>query len=325
MDNNNSREQFMFTGKGSSLFVLYLKNIFLSIITLGIYSFWARVNITRYLYRNTMFMETSFDYHATGLERFLGFLKALGIVILFIIGMVIFQVILMKLLGQEAASVIIAIIIYLSILGAVPFIMVGAERYRLSRSSWRAIRFRFSGSTGECAGLFYFNIFLLIITIGLYMPWYYCAVRSYFLNHSHYGSEPIRYTGKGKELAKTYYIGLLLSIVTVGVYSFWLGADLERYDREHTFIQDRGFHTDITGSLLFKTTVLGFLLIIITLGFAFPWFMVMFMRMYINTLSIDQGLDLQLITAGPDAKGSALADGLADAASAADSVGSFFG
>ena len=76
-------QRFLFTAKGGDFFGLAMKSIFLSIITLGIYWFWAKVEITKFLYNNTKFQGYSFDYHATGKEKFIGFLKGLGILFVF--------------------------------------------------------------------------------------------------------------------------------------------------------------------------------------------------------------------------------------------------
>ncbi len=74
---------FTFTAKGGDFFGIAIKNIFLSILTLGIYWFWGKVEITKYLYNNTRFQNHNFDYHATGKERFIGFLKAVGILLVY--------------------------------------------------------------------------------------------------------------------------------------------------------------------------------------------------------------------------------------------------
>jgi len=72
---------FTFKQENGALFVLFLKTMLLTVVTLGIYSFWGRVNITRYLYNHTSFGSKSFDYHATGKEMFIGFLKGMAIVL----------------------------------------------------------------------------------------------------------------------------------------------------------------------------------------------------------------------------------------------------
>ena len=47
------RHQIKFHGDGGNYFAIWLVNIFLSVITLGIYSAWAKVRTYRYFYGNT--------------------------------------------------------------------------------------------------------------------------------------------------------------------------------------------------------------------------------------------------------------------------------
>jgi uncharacterized membrane protein YjgN (DUF898 family) len=56
-------EPVSFTGTGGEYFRIWITNTFLSIITLGIYSAWAKVRRTRYFYGNTRLAGASFDYH----------------------------------------------------------------------------------------------------------------------------------------------------------------------------------------------------------------------------------------------------------------------
>lgn len=46
-------EQLQFTGKGSEYFGIWIVNLLLTILTLGIYSAWAKVRRLQYFYRNT--------------------------------------------------------------------------------------------------------------------------------------------------------------------------------------------------------------------------------------------------------------------------------
>ncbi|MEQ9363374.1 MAG: DUF898 family protein, partial [Leptospirales bacterium] len=41
-------QRFSFRGTGGSLFGIYIVNMILTAVTLGIYSFWARVKIQKY-------------------------------------------------------------------------------------------------------------------------------------------------------------------------------------------------------------------------------------------------------------------------------------
>jgi len=68
-----------FHGRGGSLFGIQIVNLFLSLITLGVYSFWGRVKVRNYMMSQTEFAGDRCAYHGTGRELFIGWLKAMAI------------------------------------------------------------------------------------------------------------------------------------------------------------------------------------------------------------------------------------------------------
>ena len=58
-------EPLSFHGSGREYFRIWIVNLLLSIVTLGIYSAWAKVRRLNYFYRNTRLAGASFDYHAS--------------------------------------------------------------------------------------------------------------------------------------------------------------------------------------------------------------------------------------------------------------------
>ncbi len=61
---NSRLEKFEFTGAGSEYFGIWIVNILLSIVTLGIYSAWAKVRNKQYFYGNTYMDGSAFEYTA---------------------------------------------------------------------------------------------------------------------------------------------------------------------------------------------------------------------------------------------------------------------
>lgn len=319
---SDQEQRFSFRGTGGELFGIYIVNIILTGVTLGIYSFWARVKIQKYLYQKTFLLNESFDYHATGKELFIGFLKGAAIVIGALLVYVFITWLFTTIMG-EAGGVVAGLLLYVAIIGAMPFIMVGSTRFHLSRTSWSKLRFNFSGTPQELQKDFYIGLILTIITLGIYAPWFMVKMRTYFANHSNYGNEPFRLEGAdGAELFKIYIVGFLLTIVTLGIYGSWLQASVIRYFAERTSIQGKRFNSDITGGQIFVTTLITMLMIIFSLGLAFPWAIVKIQKLYLETTSVEAGLDLTRIEGRKDGGASALSDGIGDAA---DAVGTVFG
>ncbi|HEX4857931.1 MAG TPA: YjgN family protein [Usitatibacteraceae bacterium] len=55
---------FSFTGSGAEYFGIWIVNLFLTVLTLGIYSAWAKVRKKRYFYGHTWVAGANFEYHA---------------------------------------------------------------------------------------------------------------------------------------------------------------------------------------------------------------------------------------------------------------------
>ncbi len=58
-------EQLHFTGTGAGYFGIWIVNLLLTIVTLGIYSAWAKVRRLQYFYRHTEIAGSSFDFHGS--------------------------------------------------------------------------------------------------------------------------------------------------------------------------------------------------------------------------------------------------------------------
>lgn len=76
---------FLFQGSGKGYFVVWLVNILLTLITLGLYLPWALVRARRYFYANTDLDGARFSYHATGSSIFIGWLCLLALYVIFFI------------------------------------------------------------------------------------------------------------------------------------------------------------------------------------------------------------------------------------------------
>ncbi|WP_052250276.1 DUF898 family protein [Enterobacter sp. Bisph1] len=76
---------FSFYGSGKGYFVIWLVNILLTLVTLGLYLPWAMVRARRYFYENTDLDGARFSYHATGRSIFVGWLCLFVLYAVFII------------------------------------------------------------------------------------------------------------------------------------------------------------------------------------------------------------------------------------------------
>ena len=74
-----------FNGKTGEYFGIWFVNLLLSLVTLGIYSAWAKVRTERYFYGNTRLAGSSFDYLADPVAILKGRLIAYAVVIVLVL------------------------------------------------------------------------------------------------------------------------------------------------------------------------------------------------------------------------------------------------
>lgn len=292
------------TAEGVPLLVLYLKTILLSILTLGIYSFWGRTEIRRYLHNEVLAGDDRFEWHGTAVELLIGWLKAIAILV------VIYACFFLATLsGSEWVKVGAVLLLYLGIFSLMPLILVGSTRYKLSRTSLRGIRFSSTARVGEFAKLYFKGLFLTMLTLGFYSPWFANNIVGYLTRTSRYGDQPFNYDGEGKTLFGSYVAMLFLLLPTLYMITFWYLARQQRHFYGHTTFGAARFECTIRGRQLLWMMFTNALLIIFTLGIGYPWAVIRNLRLQCGTIRLYGHVDLtsvhQLLT-GPTATGEAL-------------------
>ncbi len=124
-----------FLGTGSEYFRIWIVNLLLTIVTLGIYSAWAKVRRLKYMYRNTQIADSSFDYHGSAIAILKGRLVALVLLIAY---------------NYSFQLSLIAGVVTLAFLAAIfPWLIRQSLRFRARYSSYRGIHFQFVGGLAE--------------------------------------------------------------------------------------------------------------------------------------------------------------------------------
>ena len=130
--NSGIAQQFEFTGRGSEYFKIWIVNVLLTIVTIGIYSAWAKVRRLRYFYNNTRFAGSSFDFHGSPIAILKG--RIIAVVLIALINV--------PFLG------IAVLLIYLC---GLPWLLYRSMKFHLANTSYRNVRFAF---TGDAAGAY---------------------------------------------------------------------------------------------------------------------------------------------------------------------------
>jgi uncharacterized membrane protein YjgN (DUF898 family) len=220
------RYPFAFHGTGAEYFRIWIVNLLLTIVTLGIFSAWAKVRRLRYFYGNTVLADHTFEYHARPVTILKGRLVVFAVYLLFVIGMQLYQPLLYGLVP-------------LAVVG-IPWILLRSRRFQLRMSSWRNVRFGFGGRYGGAMGAYVGwhlilvgalalvflvrpnprFIFLIFLAVALLYPFWVHKRVEYSLDHSNYGRQSFGFfAGAGR-----YYLFCIatavLSIVAYFVFVY---------------------------------------------------------------------------------------------------------
>jgi uncharacterized membrane protein YjgN (DUF898 family) len=188
------RPILQYDGRIVDLYRIFLINLLLNIVTIGIWRFWAITRTRRYVWSRTSLCGSRFEYDGTGGQLFVGFLLA----ILLIAGMALLAVLLSLALrgaGLAISGLPIALFEFCFVILALgaPF---SAQRYRLGHTVWRGIRGGMQGSM-LAYGLRSMLYFLLVaITFYQLAPWATLRLLERRINASAFGN--LRFTSRGK-------------------------------------------------------------------------------------------------------------------------------
>lgn len=179
-----------FTGSWRTYLPIALTNLALTIVTLGIFRFWAKARERRYLWANTRLLDGELEWSGTGAEMLIGFLFALPVFVPIIIAVGIgVPVAAAKLDWYWIAAV--AVAAYAIFYFFVSFARYRALRYRLGRTWWHGIR-----GGGDQSGLGYALKALgwyaaAGLTLGILFPWTQAKLWNERWRSMSFGSIPI--------------------------------------------------------------------------------------------------------------------------------------
>jgi uncharacterized membrane protein YjgN (DUF898 family) len=197
-----------FSGSGSEYFRIWIVNLLLTLVTLGLYYPFAKVRRLRYFYGNTKLGGEEFDFHGNPWKMLRGF------------------VLMAALLGAYGLATNVspwaALVALLLLAGIWPALFRASLQFRLANTSWRGLRFHLEGSLGDAYRALWPMLVVLVIYLGalgfiaprdaaaqadpsvlagaltgigallamLLMPWFWFAIKRY--QHGHYALGPER-------------------------------------------------------------------------------------------------------------------------------------
>lgn len=211
-----------FNGNTPQLRQLAIKTTLLTLVTLGIYRFWARTRIRQYFWSAIAPGGQAFEYTGKGIEKLLGFLIAVAVLAIYL-GIIQLLLSFAGMSLMDAGSDVdpfrqlaVTYIVFFAVLPLIFYAQYRARRYMLSRTRWRGIRFGAEKAAWGYTARALLHTFLTIITLGILLPRQTFSLEKYKADRTWYGSGQFSQHGRWQALypaMKHVAIGLVIMIV----------------------------------------------------------------------------------------------------------------
>ena len=272
---------FNFQGDGFEYFKIWIVNVLLTILTLGIYSAWAKVRTNRYFYSNLNLDGSNFRYLANPLTILKG--RVIAVITLF-------AFILISNVSPEAGMLLTAILIF-----AIPFFINQSLAFNNRMTSYKNIQFRFKGSYGEAFMVLYVWPLVGVLTLGILYPLALLRLNQYIVRNSAYGTSNFEFDATYKDYGIIFLISIgivflfaiPIAILTVAipeqkeivtlpmlfvylaVFIYFTVAATNLYYRSAT-LNEHEFDANLTIGGYTKVLLTNAVLIVLTLGLYLP-------------------------------------------------------
>jgi len=198
----DTRYKVEFIGDAGEYFRIWIVNLALSIVTLGIYSAWAKVRTKRYFYANTRLAGSSFEYLAQPLQILKGRLIAYSLVI-----------------ALWASARFQVLVVYFPLLLLVvlllPWVIYRTLAFRARYSAWRGLRFRFTGGVGDAYSSYFFRPMILPFTLYIAYPWVRMKQHDYIVSGHRFGGKRFQFADNTEG-----YFGSFFAMVGIGLLGY---------------------------------------------------------------------------------------------------------
>ncbi len=219
--------RFRFFGKASEYFGIWLVNWLLTIMTLSLYSPWAKVRRLRYFYTHTELAGERFDFTGQARAIFIGRITALAVYF-----------------GAHSEGALrgswlqwVAGVMLFLIYAIIPYLFRATYRFKARNTVYRHIRFKFTG-TWRQAFLTYWGFGLLVIlSLGLLLPYYIYRHKRYQFSNLQLGRLKFQFHIKVRHFYIAMWFPMLLLVgLYVGLGA--LGLYLSSLDLKITNVED---------------------------------------------------------------------------------------
>lgn len=313
------RLSFQFTGNGAAFFRIWIVDLALTVLTLGVYSAWASVRTRQYFYSHTLLDGVAFEYLPDPRGILCG--RAIALVSV-LVGYPIIQF---------APDLTAAWVLYGLLL--LPCLVAVGRRHRLRHSAYRGVRFDFDGTPWGALQAYSPMVLLVPLSLGLLLPALLFLHARYRVDNSRFGIDQFSLNVSLRHYYRIFFRAILAIVVTI-VTCFLLASSLTplvivvllvgiaallAYVKVHTTnlvfdctqLGDHRFSASLALLPYFLLIGRNILLTAVTLGLYYPWAKVSAARYCAeHTMMIACGrLDVYVTSAKQDARAAAAVSG----------------
>lgn len=235
-----------YDGRFGPLARIVVSNALLSLVTLGLYRFWGKTRLRRYLWSHVVVDGERLEYTGRAMELLLGFLVA--ITVLLLLGLVGVAISLAVDPATPPGAIILpasGVVQTVLFLFLVQFAIFRARRYRMSRTQWRGIRGAQSGSAVTYGLRALAWLVANVFTLGLLYPAMRMSLQRYKIENTWFGSQKLEFSGRARHLFGTWLAALLLALPSLGISLIWYRVREFRYWTRCVRLSGLNFESDL--------------------------------------------------------------------------------
>jgi uncharacterized membrane protein YjgN (DUF898 family) len=216
-----------FRGNAREYFRVWAVNLCLTLLTLGIFSAWAKVRKKRYFYAHTTLDHTPFQYLGQPLPILKGRLMAAALFLLY----------------YGSSHFLTALLPYVLTAGVLlaPWVIVRSAAFTARYSAYRNMTFGFDGRYRDAViALYWLGLIPLLVAgtifgwwgnmpigagvyavFGLLFPWWMRRLKHFLITHSAFGGENGALSATGRQFFRVYFMAglvvMLFAALTAGL------------------------------------------------------------------------------------------------------------
>lgn len=299
----------VFRGSVREYFRIWIVNLCLTLLTLGVFSAWAKVRKKRYFYSSITINETPFQYLAEPLPILKGRIIAVTLFSIYWFSSSFYLPALPWVLG---AGMIIA-----------PWVISRSAAFKARYSAFRNITFNFQGNyLGAAQAIYWLGLIPVLVVGSMFewwgqwqaasivflafsfaFPWWLNRLKCYMVSHTSFGQEHGKYSATGRQFFRVYFVaGLIVAVASTlsaavaywvipssmdpdafmllvsltGYLGYMLGyayvqANTSNLAWNHTRLGPLSFKSTLSGTGMAKLYFTNAAGILVSLGLLIPW------------------------------------------------------